>query len=131
VPGIPTIPPTSPANVSAGYTAGGAWSANGGHTEWVCGRAIHSGFTTVFTPNTVVPHTAGGVAYDIDVTSSREGRNMTDSTYAIITSRSYHPGTVNVLLMDGSVRSMSSTMELAAWRALGTRGGGEVVSNGL
>jgi prepilin-type N-terminal cleavage/methylation domain-containing protein/prepilin-type processing-associated H-X9-DG protein len=131
VPTIPTTPPALPSDVSAGYTAGGAWSINGGHTEWVCGRAIHTGFTTVFTPNTVVPHTAGGVAYDIDVTSSREGRNMTDPTYAIITSRSYHPGTVNVLLMDGSVRSMSSTMELAAWRALGTRGGGEVVANGL
>jgi len=128
--GIPAIPPASPSDVSASYT-GGSWSPNSGHTEWVCGRAIHTGFTTTFTPNTSVPHVAAGVTYDIDVSSSREGRNMTDPTYAIITSRSYHPGIVNTLLMDGSVRSMSHTIELAAWRALGTRAGGEVVPNGI
>ncbi len=128
--GIPATPPPSPANVSASYT-GGAWSATSGHTEWVCGRAIHTGFTTTFTPNTRVPHTVGGVTYDIDVSSSREGRNMTDPTYGIITSRSFHPGIVNVLLMDGSVRPLSSTIELASWRALGTRAGGEVVPNGF
>lgn len=128
--GIPTTPPLAPTDVSTSYT-GGSWSANSGHTEWVCGRAIHTGFTTTFTPNTRVPHVVAGTPHDIDVSSSREGRNLTDPTYAIITSRSYHPGMVNVLLMDGSVRPISSTIELAAWRAMGTRAGGEIATNGL
>lgn len=126
--GIPTTPPNSPEQVSAAYT-GGAWSTTNGHTEWLCGRAIHNGFTTVFTPNTRVPHTVGGVTYDISVSSSREGRNTTDPTYGIITSRSYHPAIVNVLLMDGSVRSVGDSIDLNTWRALGTRAGQEVVSN--
>jgi prepilin-type N-terminal cleavage/methylation domain-containing protein len=126
---MPATPPPSPEAVSGGYTGGGAWSPTNGHTEWVCGRAIHTGFTTTFTPNTRVPHVAGGVTYDIDVSSSREGRNTTDITYGIITARSYHPNIVNAVLMDGSVRSISSNIDLATWRALGTRAGGEAATN--
>jgi prepilin-type processing-associated H-X9-DG protein len=48
-------------------------------------------------------------------------------TYGIITSRSYHTGLVNVVLMDGSVRVVASSIELATWRALGTRDGSEVI----
>jgi hypothetical protein len=73
--------------------SGGAWSPQNGHSEWVCGRAIHTGFTTTFTPNTVVPHVVDGFVYDMDVSSSREGRSPTEITYGVITSRSYHPGT--------------------------------------
>jgi prepilin-type N-terminal cleavage/methylation domain-containing protein len=127
---LPPVPPESPHHVSGAYT-GGAWSPANGHTEWVCGRSIHTGFTTTFTPNTVVPHMVDGVTYDIDVSSSREGRNTTDPTYGIITSRSYHPGIVNTLLMDGSVRSIGETIELPVWRALATRAGGEVIPNGF
>jgi len=124
--GMPSAPPTNSSLVSSGYT-GGSWSINGGHTEWVCGRAIHTGFTTTLTPNTKVPHIVSGVVYDIDVTSSREGRNQSDPTYGIITSRSYHTGLVNVVLMDGSVRGVSSSIELPIWQALGTRAGSEVI----
>ncbi|MGE0758918.1 MAG: DUF1559 domain-containing protein [Pirellulaceae bacterium] len=122
---LPATPPNAPGAVS-GSISGGAWSETNGHTEWVCGRAIHNGFTTLFTPNTKVPHTVGGRTFDIDVTSSREGRNLTDPTYGVITSRSYHPGVVNCLLMDGSLRSLASTIDLNVWRGLGTRAGGEV-----
>ncbi|MBC8116433.1 MAG: DUF1559 domain-containing protein [Candidatus Saccharimonas sp.] len=127
VPGMPTTPPASPADVSAGYTTGGAWSVTSGHTEWVCGRAIHTGFTTTFVPRTKVPHTQAGVTYDIDVSGLREGVSATDQTHAIITSRSHHVGIVNALLMDGSVRSISENIDINVWRALGTRSGGEVV----
>ena len=58
--------------------------------------------------------------------SAREP-NLGD-TYAVITSRSYHPHGVNVLLMDGSVRFVNSTIPLLTWRALGTRCGGEVLT---
>ncbi len=41
---------------------------------------------------------------------------------------SFHPGGVNVLLLDGSVRFIKSSVNLSTWNALGTRAGGEVVS---
>lgn len=125
---LPTVAPMSPDQVASSQS-GGAWSPNSAHTEWVCGRAIHTGFTTTFTPNTVVPYSVGSMTYDIDVTSSREGRNFVDATYAVITSRSYHPGVVCVLLMDGSVRSVAETINLATWRGLSTRAGGEVLGD--
>ena len=50
----------------------------------------------------------GGIEYDIDWTSFREGKTPAppagNPTYAAVTARSYHPGTVNVVLMDGSTR---------------------------
>lgn len=122
----PSIPPETPSEVSSAYV-GGAWSANSGHTEWVCGRAIHAGFTTTFAPNTKVLHTVNNIIYDIDMTSSREGRNQTDSTYGLITSRSHHTGMVNAVFMDGSVHGIPSTIDLLTWRGLGSRSGGEVI----
>lgn len=41
---------------------------------------------------------------------------------------SRHPGGVNVAFGDGSVRLMTNSTNLAAWRSLGTRNGGEVYS---
>jgi prepilin-type N-terminal cleavage/methylation domain-containing protein/prepilin-type processing-associated H-X9-DG protein len=41
---------------------------------------------------------------------------------------SSHPGGANVLLMDGSVRFVKSSVNLQTWNALGTRAGGEVIS---
>jgi hypothetical protein len=35
---------------------------------------------------------------------------------------------VNIVLMDGSVRSVSDSISLNVWRALGTRDAGEPVS---
>jgi hypothetical protein len=102
---------------------------NTGHTEWCDGRVHHSGFTTTFVPNTVVPYFAGGATYDIDFNSLQEGKSTTQPTYAAITSRSYHLGMVHVALMDGSARSVSENLSLDVWRALGTRRSkpGEVV----
>ena len=42
---------------------------------------------------------------------------------------SRHPNGVHMLFCDGSVRSVSNGISVASWRALGTRSGGEVVSN--
>ena len=41
---------------------------------------------------------------------------------------SFHPGGANLLLLDGSVRFIKSSVALLTWNALGTRAGGEVVS---
>ncbi|WP_435021227.1 DUF1559 domain-containing protein [Tundrisphaera sp. TA3] len=47
---------------------------------------------------------------------------------AIKAARSNHPGGVNVLYCDGHVGFAKDAINLATWRALSTRGGGEVVS---
>ncbi len=44
------------------------------------------------------------------------------------TANSRHPGGVNVTMADGSVRFIKSSINLTAWRAVGTRNGGEVIS---
>ena len=44
------------------------------------------------------------------------------------TANSRHPGGINVLLADGSVRFIKDTVAIDAWRGLGTRNGGEVLS---
>jgi prepilin-type N-terminal cleavage/methylation domain-containing protein len=41
---------------------------------------------------------------------------------------SYHPGGVNVLIGDGTVRFVKDTIALNVWRSLSTRNGGEIVS---
>ncbi|MBX9681869.1 MAG: DUF1559 domain-containing protein [Gemmataceae bacterium] len=125
--------PTS-ASAIAGLAAGGqaklgaTTNDNTGHTEWPDGRVHHMGFTTVFPPNTVVPYSASGINYDIDYNSRQEGSSATAKTYAAITSRSYHVGGVNTLLMDGSVRNVSNSISQTTWRSLGTRAGSEVIA---
>jgi prepilin-type processing-associated H-X9-DG protein len=41
---------------------------------------------------------------------------------------SRHPGTVNLLLMDGSVRTIKNTIAMPTWWALGTKNSGEIIS---
>jgi len=120
--GLGSPPPTTPADL---VTLGGSFKANSGHTEWVDGRAHQTGFTATFPPNTVVPFTAGGKVYDIDFNSYREGKMASQSTYAAVTSRSYHPAGVNVVLADGSARLVSEMVDSNTWRSLATRDGGE------
>ena len=81
-------------------------------------------------PNTIVNFTQSGTLYpEMDYNSWQEGKNGSagSPSYAIVTSRSYHTGMVNVSLLDGSVRSISENIDLSIWRALGTRSGGEVL----
>ena len=122
--GVGVPPPVSPNELGA-YP--GTFSPEWSHTEWVSGHILHSGMSSAFAPNTVVPYTDSGRLYDIDFTSSRLGTSDTKQTYLVVNSRSYHPGGVNTLMLDGSVRFSKTTMAQATWRALGTRAGGEVV----
>ncbi len=123
VPGTP--PPSTPAELVA---YGGNLLPEFGHTRWVDGLIIHTGFTTCFPPNTFVPYVhTDGKTYDVDFTSIRLGYTLTLSTNVSFTARSYHPAAVNAVLMDGSVRPFTSSIEQSVWRALGTRAGNEVV----
>ena len=116
-------PPLPPA---AGLSAlGGQFNSETGHTEWVDGRVHQTGFTAAYTPNTRVEYLHNGVRYDVDWTNQQEGKSATVKTYAAVTSRSYHPGGVQVVLMDGSVHFVADPIKLDVWRALSTRDGGE------
>ncbi|WP_165231075.1 DUF1559 domain-containing protein [Aquisphaera insulae] len=55
-------------------------------------------------------------------------RNTGDSNNHYIASRSTHPGGVNALLADGSVRFVKDSISQPAWRGLSSRAGGEVIS---
>lgn len=127
VTGMPTTAVTSPTAI-APLMAAGTWSADGGHTEWVCGRALHIGFTTTFPPQTLVPYDIGGKTYDVDISSTREGVTPAGTTYAAVTSRSHHQGIVNVAFMDAAVRAIGAEIDPALWQALGSRSGGEVAT---
>ena len=126
--------PVAPSDPEAfvGFTGeiklGDSLHKNTGHTEWCDGRVHHSGFTTVFTPNTVVSYEYENLPYDIDFNSEKEGNSTTKATYAAITSRSYHAGdVVNTASLDGSTKSIAGNVDLTTWRRLGTIAGGELI----
>ena len=48
--------------------------------------------------------------------------------YGFFTARSYHPGGVNALLADGSVKFIKDSVSPATWYGLATATGGEVIS---
>ena len=52
--------------------------------------------------------------------------DMVFASSKITGSRSYHPGTVGVGLADGSVRSVSDSIDRHVWHATWTRSGGEI-----
>jgi len=119
-----------PANSAAvaAVAATGSYRGEVGHTEWTDSPCHQTGFTFVFPPNTRVPFVTGGVEVDIDLLTQVEGSSATKPSYAAITSRSNHTGgVVNVLLMDGAVRAVRSSIAVDAWRAAGTAAGGEVI----
>jgi prepilin-type N-terminal cleavage/methylation domain-containing protein/prepilin-type processing-associated H-X9-DG protein len=47
--------------------------------------------------------------------------------YGMATARSFHPGGVNAVMADGSVRFVAETIDQWVWRGLGTRNGWELI----
>jgi prepilin-type N-terminal cleavage/methylation domain-containing protein len=132
---------TLPNNPSEICSLGGKFKTSSGHTEWVDGRVHQIGFTATFTPGTRVACQVGGQDYDVDWTNHRVKSWEPDNpkgylqesivTYATITARSYHVAdSVNVSMMDGSVRPVATDIDLGIWRAMATRAGGDLVENG-
>jgi prepilin-type processing-associated H-X9-DG protein/prepilin-type N-terminal cleavage/methylation domain-containing protein len=73
---------------------------------WIWGQTPQTFFNTHYAPNSPVP----------DCTSNGQGWFRASSL---------HAGGVNVLFADGSARFISEQVNLAAWQAISTRGGGE------
>jgi len=126
---MPT-PSTNPASIAQYFTCGGSQAElrpDSGHSEWEDANTHQAGFTTAWPPNKATPGSFGGTAVpDADLIAIREENG--GPTFAAVTARSYHPGGVNALFGDGSVRFVKSTINGTTWRALGTIAGGEVIS---
>lgn len=127
------MPDVSVSGVISRIPTSFAWCRPNGHTEWPDGRVHHQGFTTTAAPNSQVTLAAASdrcpAGADIDYTSQQEATSDSLATFAVITSRSYHADIVHAAMIDGSVRTHSSSVDLRVWRGLGTRSGGEVVAS--
>ncbi len=122
----PTVLPDQPTVLSIVAAAGSSCNAPAvGHAKWVHGDTFNDAFTTALTPNTKSPATSTGVDSDLVSVDEDDG----GPTYSSVTSRSYHPGGVNVLIGDGGVRFIKNSINSQTWRALGSVGGGEVISS--
>ena len=133
----------------ASFSSDGSTLNGNLHLDYNNPTVTQTGFTTLFAPNTATYVTvsnqnvgtgtsvaAGGNqiqgvtgTYDVDYVSLPEKAMTTGVTFAAVTSRSYHSGLVNCLLLDGSTRGVSTNVNLLTWRALGTRSGAEVTTD--
>lgn len=118
-------PLADPYAVIPEYKSGSCTLKTTGHAEWVDGAALETGFTTAWPPNKAI---LGGTT-NVDVDLVGVGEKSGGPTYAAITSRSYHPGGVNAMFGDGSVRFIKSSITGVTWRALGSVQSGEVISS--
>jgi prepilin-type N-terminal cleavage/methylation domain-containing protein/prepilin-type processing-associated H-X9-DG protein len=86
---------------------------------WTIGDMSQSTYNHVSTPNT---RTCAAMSGMMMPTASMANMPVD------LPPSSYHPGGVNVLFGDGSVKFIKDTVSLTVWRALSTRNGGEVIS---
>jgi prepilin-type N-terminal cleavage/methylation domain-containing protein/prepilin-type processing-associated H-X9-DG protein len=84
----------------------------------------HSGvaFSTRLPPNTPVPDRFNWCANR----PPKEAPCVWGGDYIFVLARSYHTGGVNMAMCDGSVRFIRNSVNPATYKALGSRGGGEV-----
>ncbi len=87
-----------------------------GNGSMVNGDMQQTAYNHLFPPNSRIVDCDGGGYID----SNNEA--------AIVTARSRHPGIVNVVAADGSVRAVKSTVNAGVWQAFGTARGGEIIS---
>jgi len=91
---------------------------------WASGEMPSTTYNHVTTPNgrscAIMSMAQMGVSWSGDATHL--------PWYMQVPPSSAHPGGVNVLAGDGSVRFVKNSVSVPAWRAFGSRAGGEVVS---
>lgn len=124
---VPPSPNDPPLSVASEYTSAkcSAVPPGQGHTAWVDGNSQETGVTTAFPPNKAAINPTSRA--DLDIMTVLVNKNL--PIYAALTARSYHPGGVNALFGDGSVKFVKSTINGETWRALGSIRGGEVISS--
>jgi prepilin-type N-terminal cleavage/methylation domain-containing protein/prepilin-type processing-associated H-X9-DG protein len=84
----------------------------------------HSGvaFSTRLPPNTAIPDAFNWCSNY----PPREAPCVWTGQFIFVLARSYHTNGVNIALCDGSVRFIANSVNPAAYKALGSRNGGEV-----
>ncbi len=115
-----TVPPTV-AGLASGYSAPAdpnlyeapTIAASRGYAGqrgagWIHGREYWTGYHHYHSPNSPI-------------------MDMGTCGYGIFAARSEHVGGVHTLLGDGAVKFVSDNIDLGQWRALGTRGGNDLV----
>ena len=89
--------------------------------RWAPGRKSYTVGNTVATPND--QRMLGGI-------SCRIGCGGCSSDAAnIVPPSSFHPGGVNAMMADGSVKFFKDSIQLQTWWAIGSKSGGEAVSS--
>lgn len=105
----------------ANCAAAGLWNvSNRRGFMWASGEMRCASYNHYLTPNAPVP--------DCVTNDMTPGEGYLTAV-ALRAARSRHPGGVNVLLGDGSVRFVAETISPDTWRALSTRAGGEVLAS--
>jgi prepilin-type N-terminal cleavage/methylation domain-containing protein/prepilin-type processing-associated H-X9-DG protein len=99
-----------------------AWNSTSVATDvqrgrlWMHGGIVSTGFTSIVVPNSKQDQWT-------------HCSNLGSGSLSIFANLdSFHPGGVNVLLADGSVRFIKESINQQNWWALGTKSGGEVIS---
>jgi prepilin-type processing-associated H-X9-DG protein len=90
--------------------------------RWAHGITGYSMFNTIQTPNDAL--------YRFGVCRLDGGPNDYPDDGFVYGASSSHPGGVNVLMGDGSVKFIKDGINRMTWWSLGTRSGGEVVNAG-
>jgi prepilin-type N-terminal cleavage/methylation domain-containing protein/prepilin-type processing-associated H-X9-DG protein len=90
--------------------------------RWHYGAPGHTMYNHRRPPNDSQPDCRGGLPH-----SDKSDPNWSFLSLNVAT-RSLHPGGVNSLMADGSVKFVKNTINVATWQALGSRNGGEVIS---
>jgi prepilin-type N-terminal cleavage/methylation domain-containing protein/prepilin-type processing-associated H-X9-DG protein len=85
-------------------------------------------FTAATTPNSGIVDQLDGKGGCPNQNSDPPCFQATGSQREFNAARSYHPGGVNVLFSDGSVKFIKDSINLVTWRAISTMNGEEVVS---
>jgi prepilin-type N-terminal cleavage/methylation domain-containing protein/prepilin-type processing-associated H-X9-DG protein len=90
-------------------------------------------FETWLAPNDLQPDVMSSTGYCAALYPKIYGNNppcigMTATQGPTLAARSRHPGGVNAMMCDGSVKFVKNSIGLATWRALSTTQGGEVLS---
>ncbi|APW62610.1 DUF1559 domain-containing protein [Paludisphaera borealis] len=124
---------TGPMPKSADETYANCQAVGGNKSVWFkhTGSAWASGEMASTAYNHVAPPNGRSCAImnSAQMMGSWSGDSMNLPWYMQVTPSSGHPGGVNVLAGDGSVRFVKDSVAVQAWRALGSRAGGEVVSS--
>jgi len=91
---------------------------------WASGEMPSTTYNHVTTPN----GRSCAIMSGAQMMAPWSGDAMDLPWYMQVPPSSAHPGGVNVLAGDGSVRFVKNSVSVPAWRAFGSRAGGEVVS---